>query len=182
MKRIAVALFLSCLVLAPAAWAGDFYIGASAGSASFDLPSQNNARVSFDDTGFKGFFGYRLTRFIAVEAAYTDFGDPSETVAGTDFESSVDVLALWAVGILPISPRLDLFARLGYTDWNTEVTIDDGINLPVTADNSGNDLGFGFGVSYNITPKWGLQLEWENYEFDDADDVNFTSLGVRFTF
>jgi OOP family OmpA-OmpF porin len=182
MKRLAVGLFLFCIVLTPAVWAGDFYIGASVGSSSFDLPSQDNARVSFDDTGFKGYFGYRAARFVAVEAAYTDFGDPSETVGGTEFDSSVDVLALWAVGILPISPRLDLFARLGYTDWETEVTIDDGINLPITETNSGNDLGFGFGVSYNITPKWGLQLEWENYEFDDADDVTFTSLGARFKF
>ena len=46
MKRLAVALFLFCIVLAPAARAGDFYVGGSVGDASFDLPSQNNARVN----------------------------------------------------------------------------------------------------------------------------------------
>jgi hypothetical protein len=43
-------------------------------------------------------------------------------------------------------------------------------------------LAFGFGIAYNITPKLGLQLEWENYEIASTDEVTFGSIGVRWTF
>ncbi len=176
MKQLLLALFVVGIVLAPSAQAGDFYLGASVGSSDLELDSAT--RVNFDATGYKAFVGYKFMRFLGVELGYTDFGDPSETVNGTQFDAEVQMLALWAIGILPVSPRLDLYGRLGWSAWDSKVTIDRGS----PADNDGNDLGFGFGISYNITRKFGLQLEWENYQLEGSNEATFTSVGVRYTF
>ena len=179
-KRIVPCVALA-LALAPAAQAGKFYVGAGAGSSNAELPG-GTTRIDFDDTGYKAFVGYRVLRYLSAELAYTDFGSPSVTTGSTRYEADLELAALWAVGVLALSPRLELYGRLGYTDWDAAVTVDDGTGAPVTDDGEGNDLGWGVGAGYNLTPRWALQLDWENYELEDADEVTFTSLAVRFRF
>lgn len=177
MRKALPPLLLCLFALAPAAQAEGFYLGAAAGKTSAELPG-GTSRVKFDSTGYKGFVGYGLMRWFAVEGAYTDFGDLAETVGSTQFEASVQILSLWGVGILPITPRLGIYAKLGPASYRTEVH-SDGVAEP---DQDGIDFGFGFGISYNFTEKLGLQFEWENYELDTAEGATFTSLGLRWTF
>jgi opacity protein-like surface antigen len=180
MNKLLPLVVVTLAVVAPLAEAADFYVGAGVGSSSAELPSEQG-RVNFDDTGYKAFVGYRVLRYLSVEASYTDFGNPSESVGTDSFEADVRIAALWAVGILSVSPRLDLYARLGYSAWDTEVTaVSDG--TPASADNDGNDIGWGFGVAYNLSRRWSLTLDWENYELDRADEVTFTSVSGRFRF
>ncbi|HXV76041.1 MAG TPA: porin family protein [Candidatus Polarisedimenticolaceae bacterium] len=157
--------------------AGRFYLGGGAGSSSAELSA--NTRVSFDATGYKGYFGYEATRFLAVEASYTDFGDLDETVNGQRFQGDASTAALWAVGLLPVTPRIGLFGRLGYSAYDTEITVE-GSSEPTKTD--GNDLAWGFGLWYRFTRSWALRLEWESYRFEESDDVTLTSLSVAFKF
>ena len=179
-KRVVVCLGL-LLLLAPAAQAGKLYVGAGAGSSNAELPG-GTTRIDFDDTGYKACVGYRVLRYLSAELDYTDFGSPSVTTGGTRYEADLQVAALWAVGILAVSPHLELYGRLGYTDWSAKVKADDGSGAPVTDESDGNDLGWGAGVGYNLTPRWALELNWENYELENAGEVSFTSLAARFRF
>jgi OOP family OmpA-OmpF porin len=128
------------------------------------------------------FAGFGVTRFLAFETGYTDFGSPSESFGNVTYDLDLKVGALWAIGILPATERLSLYGRLGYSAWDAETTVNVPGEDPETSKNDGNDLAYGFGIAYNITPRLGLQLEWENYELDRADEVTFASLGVRWTF
>ena len=180
-KRTLLPLVLLLPALAPAAHAGKFYVGAGVGSSSAELPG-GTTQVDFDDTGYKGFVGYRVLRSLSAELGYTDFGSLDATMGTTRFDADLQIAALWAVGILALSPQVELYGRLGYTAWDASVTVDDGSNPPQTDDTDGNDLGWGVGLGYNITPRFCLELDWENYELENADGVSFTSLGVRFKF
>jgi opacity protein-like surface antigen len=183
MKRLLIALVLCSFVAIPAAHAKKgFYIGGSVGSSSADVERSPNTRINFDATGYKLFAGYGAMRFLAFEAAYTDFGSPSESFGNSTLDLDLKIGALWAIGILPATPRLSLYGRLGYSAWDSELTIQEPPDDPQTSKSDGNDLAYGFGIAYNVTPKLGLQLEWENYELETASEVTFASIGVRWTF
>lgn len=182
MRRLMIVMVLCCFAVVPAAHARGFYIGGSVGSSSAEVDRSVNTRINFDATGYKLFAGYGVMRFLAFEAAYTDFGSPSESFGSTTFDLDLQVGALWAIGILPATPRLSLYGRLGYSAWDSELTVKEPQEVPQTTKSDGNDLAYGFGIAYNITRKLGVQLEWENYELESADEVTFASFGVRWTF
>ena len=182
MKRLLLAMVLCCFVVVPAAHAGKFYVGGSAGSSSAAIDGTGNTRINFDAVGYKAFVGYGILRYLAVEAGYTDFGSPSESFGTASFDLDMNVGALWAIGILPATPKLSLYGRLGYSMWDAELTTQIPPDDPTTSKSDGNDLAYGFGIAYNITRRLGLQLEWEKYELERDDEVTFASIGVRWTF
>jgi hypothetical protein len=183
MKRLLVALVLCWLAVVPAAHAKTgFYLGGSVGSSSADLDQAGSTRLNFDSVGYKAFAGYGVMRFLAFEAAYTDFGQADESFGTSSFELDMKVGALWAIGILPATPRLTVYGRLGYSAWDAEVTTTVPPDPSMSDSSDGNDLAYGFGIGYNITNHLGVQIEWENYEIEDANEVTFGSLGVRWTF
>ena len=182
MKRLLVAMVLCSFVAVPAAHAGGFYLGGSVGSSSADFDQTGNTRVNFDAVGYKLFVGYGIMRFFAVEVGYTDLGSPSESFGNANFDLDMQLGAVWAIGILPATPKLSLYGRLGYSAWDAEFMSSVPPDEPTTGKADGNDLAFGFGISYNITRRLGVQLEWENYEVESANEVTFGSFGVRWTF
>jgi len=169
------------LLLAPAASAGKVYFGVGAGSSSAELQG-GTSQIDFDDTGYIGYVGYRVLRNLAAELSYTDFGSPGVTVGTTRYEADLEVAALWAVGVLTLTPNLELYGRLGYGSWDSSVEVTEGTSPGATTDADGFDLGWGAGLGYNLTPRWGLELDWHNYELEDADGVSFTALTVRYRF
>ena len=119
---------MALVLLAPAVSAGKVYVGAGVGSSSAELDG-TSSRIDFGDTGYVGFVGYRVLRNVAAELSYTDFGSLSETVDGTSFDAELSVAALWAVGILPATPNLEIYGRLG-----------DDYDVPVLEDTLGDIL------------------------------------------
>jgi hypothetical protein len=166
--------------LSPAVLAGKFYVGVGAGEATLEAPAED-ARISVDDTGYKLFAGYRLARWLALEGAYTDMGNLEGRQEELDYEAEADVLAVHAVGVLPITPRARVFAKIGLASWDTLSTVTDGETTD-RRDANGMDLAYGFGLGYDLTRRFGLRLEWETYDFDNTEDVKFLSLGAQINF
>jgi OOP family OmpA-OmpF porin len=180
MQRVWIVV-VTCVVLSvPAAHAGRFYVGLGAGSSNAELSAET--RIDFDSTGYQGFVGYEIMRYFGVEVGYTDFGDLDETIGTQQYTGDASNLAVWGIGILPVTPRLSLYGRLGYAAYDSEISAQDGMATPVTTKNDGNDLAWGFGVSYYFTRRVGMRLELENYRFEASDEVTFTSLDVLFKF
>jgi OOP family OmpA-OmpF porin len=182
-----------------------FYVGGSFGQskvndfngADIDAELFNNygliSSTSTDDTdtGWKAFAGYRLMKFLAVEGAYTKFGEatansiitaPLAGVVNTTLES--DAWTLSALGILPLGDRFSLFGRVGVNFWNADVSATGtggGVTATASGSDDGTDMVYGVGAAYNFTNKLGVRGEWERYEFDDAD-IDFLSVGISWNF
>jgi OOP family OmpA-OmpF porin len=75
--------------------------------------------ISTDEknTAWKGFGGYQINKYFGVEASYVGLGtvNATGTFLAAPFVTSARVngLALAAVGTFPITPRFDVFAKLG---------------------------------------------------------------------
>lgn len=180
MRRLLHVATLCCLLLSPAAWAGKFYVGAAAGEASLEAPA-GDARFSVDDTGYKVFLGFRMARWLAIEGGYTDLGNLNGVQDAVSYEAQADLLTALAVGVLPITPRARLFAKIGLASWDTLSTTTDG-DLTERRDANGIDLAYGFGLGYDLTRRLGLRLEWETYDFDNTEEVKFISFGAQLNF
>ena len=126
------------------------------GLASSDVSSDYElgpaASGADDDRGFKGIVGFRPLDSFAIEANYVDLG---ETVVPLSLacvttplcptEASIDsqAISVSAVGLFTL-PLVDLFARVGYASWESELA-------PfATQDRSGSDPTYGAGAQVRL--------------------------------
>jgi len=109
-------------------------------------------------------------------------------------ESSTSGWTLEAVGILPVAERWDLFAKLGLFSWDARLTALDAVaaapgrptptpppnfpplpplpNLtPITTKQSGDDLTFGVGGSFDATEHLSIRAEFQWFDIPFADTV-----------
>lgn len=174
MKKLALVAVALCLFIPSTAWAGTLFVGASVGQTTLDFSSEGY-RIDADDTGYKGFVGYRVFKFFGAELEYTDLGTFEDSIDNTPVEASGNLVALYGMGFLPITPAFDIFGKLGGARWDTEIT------GALTSDRSGNDLVYGVGLQFSIIKLVAIRAEWEKFKLDDQD-ANFVSLGAQIQF
>jgi opacity protein-like surface antigen len=171
-------LLASAVLLAASApaFAADngIYLGGSVGQANLEIENIDGltaADFKGDDTAFKFIAGIRPLDWLAVEASYVNFGEPEDTVLGTQLKTEGDGISAFAVGFLPLGP-VDLFAKAGLLTWDTQVS---------GFDEDGTDFAYGVGAQFRV---WSLSVraEYEKFEVDQIDDLNLLSVGVTFTF
>jgi len=188
-------LVLGALVAAPPAWAQPgFYIGASAGSSSFENDITTglitSGTVDTTSSGFKLFGGYQFNEYFGLELAYVDLG--KATYSGSFFGApvtggKVEVwgLNLSAVGTLPLNPTFSLFGKVGLFAWEAKAKDTTG-GVPFSDTVSGGDFSFGAGVNVRFTKNLSARVEWERfgltgYDFD-LGNADLLSLGIAYNF
>lgn len=107
-----------------------------------------------------GRVGYRFHPNFAVEGEGS-FGVVDDDIGGVDVELD-NSFGVYGVGVLPVTPRVDLFGRVGYH--NTEVS---GGGFTAEADG----VAFGGGAQWNVSDRFGIRGEYTRLEGDD-DGVN----------
>ncbi len=180
MKKLTLLAVAVTIFLAPASHAGKLFLGAQWGQGSIEVAA-GGARRSLDDDGYKGYVGYKFTRFVSAELGYTDLGSFNGTSMGVAIDAEADLVSGMIVGTLPATPRLEFFIKAGLADWSTRVTLTD-MTGTTSVDTDGIDVGFGGGVSYRFGQRFAIRGEWETYDFDDVKNVKFGSIGVKFNF
>jgi OmpA-OmpF porin, OOP family len=177
-------LLAACLAAPGAAFAADngFYLGLASSdvSSDYDLGPVAGADAD-DDRGLKAIVGFRPLDSFAIEANYVDMGTsrvplniacitvPCPTEATIDSQS----ISVSAVGLLPL-PLVDLYARVGYSKWESELA-------PfVTEKREGSDPTYGAGAQFRVG-SFALRLEYERFDFDD-DSADLVSVGFTYTF
>lgn len=189
MKRAVLAAMFAFAVLffSPAAQA-EIIVGGSYGEANleFDLDAD-----MFDEgaSGWKVFGGFRFFKFFGLEASYIDFGKPEDTfedvqigaqILDVDVEMDVTAWDLYAVGVLPLGSRFELFGKVGYIIWDAEIAAKNVAGL--NDDDSGSDFAYGVGAAIKFAKLIGIRLEYEVFEIEDTEDVSFASIGVDLRF
>lgn len=205
MNKSVLLLTLSAALGIASAHAADtgFYVGGSVGQSkisdwdgsAFDAAFASAGATSTTstddtDTGWKLFAGYRFMKYLAVEAAYTDFGEATaHSVITAPSAGTVDVTAevtswtISALGILPLGDNFSLFARAGANFWDADLsaTGTGSGSTAVSTSDDGTDWVWGVGAAYSFTPNLGVRAEWERYDLDGSD-IELLSVGLSWNF
>ncbi len=174
---ITAALLLAGLAAAAGAQADEdagFYAGGGVGTFDVQIDDVDDVtteieRYDSDDTAWKAFAGWRANKFLALELAYVNLGSPDdEILPDTTLTIETDGFAPYVVGTIPVG-WFEAFAKAGYYWYE----IDARISSPLgTASDSDSDSTFTWtaGVGLNIFERVNIRLEYEQFDFDTADD------------
>jgi OOP family OmpA-OmpF porin len=208
---LAVAALAALLAGAPAAAQNSgWYIGGGLGQtkADFDtgdFTSLATGSYSADDSEVapRVFGGYRVAPNWAVEFGFTAFGrfkhrfTTGSTAAVYDYDASALTAALAAR--LPLGGGLSLNGRAGiaFTAASLGLNVDNGTATPrfcsdawwySDCTSTGTNLFWGLGLQFDIDPRWGVRLDYDNYgtigdEFESGRaDIEQVSINVLFNF
>jgi opacity protein-like surface antigen len=128
----------------------------------------------------QGRLGYRFTPNLAVEGeAGFGVGHDTSNVAGVSARTKLDYQgAVYGVGLLPVSPKLDLFGRLGYGATRVKTRLDAGGGVTASDHDTIHSWNYGGGVQYHFDDKNGLRAEYTRADAIHNDpDANVWSLG-----
>jgi opacity protein-like surface antigen len=160
-----------------------FYVGGNYGY----LRIEGDDDFDEDNSVWQGLAGYQFNRWVAIEGSYIDFGDYGSEFIGAKTDGYTAALK----GMIPLSERFTIYAKVGQLWSETEVTAG---SLGQEFDDE--SLFAGAGLSYAITESLSINAEYSVYDteldadeaFDDIDDVNFetdlkqATLGIVYRF
>ena len=184
MKKALLGLGIIAALTPVVASAEGGYLGASYGRTEVQLTGAEKAafndlgfsEIDEVDQGFKVFGGYRFHRNFALEGFYADLGDAEFSNGAVTIKSATDGYGLSAVGLLPVTEQIDLFAKVGMFHWSVDATS----NVNISAGDDGTDGTYGIGAAYNMKTV-SLRAEFERFDIG-GDDVDMISAGVQINF
>ena len=151
MKKLVMALGLF-VALSPvavnAAPQSGAYVGVSVGSTDIEDEVTDNydgiSNVDSEETAASVYAGYRVSQYLAVEAAYMDLGDVKFTGAGTTQEYDFSAITVAALGFVPLADNFEAFIKLGMHRTEVEASGNESYKEHDTG------MLYGAGVSYSM--------------------------------
>jgi len=173
--------------------ASDFYVVADLGRSKFEVDSDSKSETAFSLGG-----GYKFNNNFAIEVAYRDFGEISESyeenLGGGDFYREkytfgASALQVSLVASLPISQSVNLYGRLGIADMDFEASESYEFSWDGEMDQdsasgsvSKNKTVFGVGIGYAVTPALSLRAEYSQYDKWEELEISTVSAGIAYQF
>lgn len=156
-----------------------------------DLASDGiDAKVSSLNTGRLGWglgVGYNIGQDFALELAYQDLQQmdfeldtisPANKLAKTHANSGAGV-QLSGLYHYAINDQWQLQARAGFLYWQADYQAKQIGGAKVSKDSdSGFDVLWGLGASYQINPEWAVSSEFQRYQLD-SDNTNYYTVAVQ---
>ena len=177
---ITAALAVAALAAAMSAQAQDnesgFYAGAGVGTFDMEIDDFDDIDDTIDgydsdDTAWKAFGGWRMNPWLAFELAYVNLGSPDdEILPDTTLTVETDGFAPYVVGSFPIGDWFEVFAKAGYYWYDIEAKISTPIGS-VSEDDSDSTFTWSAGAGLNIFDRVNIRLEYEQFDFDTADEA-----------
>jgi hypothetical protein len=192
MKKSVLCLLVVLVAATVPASASDtgFYLGIGIGRSSLDIlkfyPSLGE-HLAQDNSAFKAYGGYRFLKFLAVEAGYTNLGSPQglERNVQEHPERAEVVVKGWdafAVGILPVSQGVDIFAKIGMMSWDTKITSVQDTEVIYSESVTGTDAAYGIGIGFWVGKSVRLSAEGEWFKIGDYDTIALYTVNISYTF
>jgi hypothetical protein len=181
---------VACLLMQAAEAADNgIYAGLTIGQAQTEFPDDVSDVFDDKDTGFKLLVGLRPMDWWAVEVAYIDLGEVTQSTDIPVFDSfKLEQSAFGAFGLLLYDiSMVDLFAKAGLVRWDAELSANSPIfgPIPLRVRENGTDLAWGLGAQVRFG-SLAARLEYERYEIDSSDGLigkpDMVSLGLTWTF
>jgi hypothetical protein len=164
---VAFAALLPAMASAQTATSGTTFYG-TLGYADTNLDHANLGAI-------QGRLGARFGQYFGVEGEVSGgVKDDHVNVAGTDVKVKLDHQeALYGVGFLPVSPNLDLLARVGYGHTAGSASAP-GASTTV----KGDSWNYGVGGQYTFDGANGVRVDYtrEAFQRSDGTDANVWSV------
>jgi len=167
-----------------AAAVAEIYVGIGVGSASYKVDLGADGNFEENGTGTKLYTGYTLNKYFAAEATAYNFSEASigaielspggPVVLGA--AASMKGAGIYAVGMYPVSKKVNLMAKLGALSWSADLSANGN-----TRSNSGTDVAYALAASYAFTKEFLATAEWESFNTDNPE-LSMFSIGFRFNF
>ena len=159
------------------------------GTSPVALPDLNNLALAYRLS-----FGYQFDQYWAMEFGYRHFGHTDISVATNNYlataSSKSSAFDLTAKGILPVTDKLNLYAKLGlaYLRPNAQGGLIANSPYSGTMNSYAKTLEptFGLGISYALKPNVPVEFSWNRIQkaggSNHAPSSDFYSLGVSYYF
>jgi len=148
-------------------------------------PTSQTSTLDNEGQGFTGLIGYRYSAHLAFEGMFVDSGKATyrtravgllgegETELNTKLEAEVDGIGAYALGIIPLSYRWEIYGRAGlqFSTGRLGGRVnggDGGLILEFSRD-SATDYVAGLGVAMTLMDIYGARLEYTRI-FDAGSD------------
>jgi len=140
------------------------YLGIGGGLANLNPGAPDAFEVDDSGFGIKGFGGFRLNSYLALEGHVgyqTGYGVES---LGEKFDLDITTVGGAVLLGFPIGPGSRAFGKLGLAHWNSRLSFaDNGFNVAVS--NDGTNPYFGAGIEVSS-----FRFEWERFEYNSGAD------------
>jgi Outer membrane protein beta-barrel domain len=158
-----------------------FYIGGGVGQFDLKIDSIDGIdeaieRLDDSDTAWQAFIGWRLSPYLSLQAAYIDYGGPSDDFSASgssgNYRAELSGFAPTIIGTLPLGP-IELSAKAGYYFYDLEISanIDAPLDPQFNSDESGEDFMYGVGVGLTLLERLSAKLEYERIDLKNVDDA-----------
>ena len=192
MKKSVLCLLVILVAATVPASASDtgFYLGVGIGRSSIDIltyyPSLGD-HLAQDNSAYKAYGGYRLLKFLAVEAGYANLGSPQGLERNVQehperAEVRVKGWDAFAVGILPVSQVVDIFAKIGMMSWDTKITSIQDTELIYSETDTGTDPAYGIGIGFWVGKDVTLSAQGEWFKIGDYENAGLYTVNISYTF
>ena len=142
----------------------NMYFGAHLANAQYKEVDDSSAAFSL-------FGGYHLNEVLAIDVAYTNFGEAEK--GGIKAEATA--ISLGILGKVPVKTDLTLFGKVGLAAWDIDVS-------PGSFSDSGTDVYFGIGADYDISGTSAIRFGLDLYALNGDVDEDITSFSIGFIF
>jgi hypothetical protein len=114
--------------------------------------------------------GYKFTPNLGVEGE-ASFGVKDDNYGGVNVKLK-DQFGAYVVGFVPVTPKAELFARVGYSGATFDTSL---------GDRDADGVAYGVGGQYNVTDKDGVRFDWTRHDYDAGNaDVYALSYSRKF--
>lgn len=154
-----------------------FSFGASVARASIEANGLGQT-IDGEADGSRIFGRYMFTQKFGIEAGFSEFGRPDGNPIASNLEVESGSNDFYAVGVQPVTDKLDVFGKLGLVRSETEIEESEEIEVS----SSSTDLALGFGAEYSLSERFAIRSEFEWIDSDKSGAVRMVSLGGVFSF
>ena len=199
MKTSLVAVAMLAAAIATPAFS-QAYIGVGVGSSqasNIDRTIMPGVVLSGGNTSkgsAKIYGGFQFTPNWGVEAQYTDLGSRNLALSISNVLSPIGSLkssqySVAGTGTFPLNESFSLLGKLGFTTNSSALGVN-AFGFSASTSQNRTDLILGVGVSYKITPKLAVRLEYEDFgkfsnniiENAGATRMSNTSINLQYAF
>lgn len=178
---IPIAALLATPFAAQAEEVPNWYVGFGYGQYKLEFETDTDTDFDDDRDALNVYVGGRFTRAIGAEITFYEFDDAEDSTLQTELEGA----SIAGVFYAPLwENRFDIYLKLGWFFWESEVETAILPGAPLTEDFEGDDFFYGAGVQFGFTDTFGLRLEYDRFELEDdiEPDLDYASVNLQFSF